>query len=178
MIIIKAGAALDRQALALADDGIEEQVRIFARQNFDHIHAELVSAFEQKGEGEIRLAVFRRLVLRNGAADGIGHLLCGKAHNLPQCADALRDLRQFQFHSYNHPFYKINCSENKNQKSRPKYSLGRDLISKTRGTTQIQHFPGNLPGGNALQGSNKPLALTRPDEGAYSPEGFQTPAQE
>ena len=118
-------------------------MRVFTREDFNHIHAKFICAFEQKGEGEIRFAIFCRLIFRFGAADGLRHLLCGKAHNLPQSADALRDLRQFQFHVDTHPFCKVELFVSKqNQKSRPKQSLGRDLIYKTRGTTQIQYFPG------------------------------------
>ena len=57
MLIQETGAALHIEPLPCADNRVEGKPRIFARQQLDDVHAELIGAFVQEGEVKILSAL-------------------------------------------------------------------------------------------------------------------------
>ena len=109
-----------------------------------------------------------------GDAGEAGHLLLGKAHDLPHGADALGHLGElgFQvglFHDERFPFLaKSNQNQNKKSVSKEKFSFETDCM--IRGTTQIALT-------RPSSGSNKPYALTQHTRETPTTHGFGLPAR-
>ena len=102
--VLEARAALDGQPLAGTGERVARQVRVFAGQKLDDVHAELVGALVQEGEGQVFLTAFLSGVLGSGAARGLGHLLQGEIHVLAQSADTPRHLFDIRLHDLRPPF--------------------------------------------------------------------------
>ncbi|KUK49380.1 MAG: hypothetical protein XD74_0050 [Actinobacteria bacterium 66_15] len=99
MAVLEALTALDRQSFARTHHRVAREVRVLARQEFDHVHAEPLGRAVEEGEGEIGLARLHRRVLGHTATGGLGHLLHREVHVLAQCADPARDLGDPRFHA-------------------------------------------------------------------------------
>ena len=151
--VLEALAAGDGQAVPLAVDGVAGQGGRHALDEVGGVDAEALGTFVNEGEAEVLPPRLAGLVLLFGDAGEAGHLLLGKAHDLPHGADALGHLGElgFQvglFHDERFPFLaKSNQNQNKKSVSKEKLSFETDCM--IRGTTQIAHT-------RPSSGSNKP----------------------
>ena len=93
--VLKAAATLDGQSLIGTRKGVARQVRGFASEQLDRVDAEIRRAFIQERERKLLRPRFLRLILRQAAAGGVGHLL---AHILAQRADPVRHLLIVRLH--------------------------------------------------------------------------------
>ena len=100
MLVLKPGSALDIQALALSDDGVEGKPGIFPRQQLHNIHIQLIGAFIQKGKAKILLSILMLQVFLQLNAGGLSHLLRGDIHHFPQALDSLCYFYNSSFHFF------------------------------------------------------------------------------
>lgn len=95
--VVEAVAPGDGQAVVFADDGVGRQGGRHALDEVRGVDAEAGGALVDKGKAEVLLAGLALFVLLPADAGGPGHLLLGKAGDLPHGADAFRHLGELCF---------------------------------------------------------------------------------